>query len=66
MLPLALSDPQRCPPPVSQAILDLHPIQQLAQRRDLTAGIGGEGILRDRHAEVVGIQADLSDETRFA
>ena len=46
---------------LDQQPFELHPIQQLAQRRDLTAGIGGVGALCDRHAEVVGIQADLSD-----
>lgn len=44
-----------------QQPLEINPIQQLAQRRDLTTGIGGIGALLDRHAEAVGIEADLGN-----
>ena len=41
--------------------LELHAIEQQAQRRDLTTGIGGVGALGDGHAQAVGIQADLGN-----
>jgi hypothetical protein len=44
--------------------LQLHPIQQLAQRRDLTASISGVGTLGDRHTQPVGVEAHLGDKTR--
>ena len=44
-----------------QHSLELHPIQQLAEGRDLTAGIGGVGGLGNRHAQAVGIQAHLGN-----
>ena len=46
--------------------LELHAIQQQAQRRDLTTGIGGVGALGDCHTQAVGIKADLGDKTRCA
>ena len=46
--------------------LELHPMEELAQGLDLTAGIGGVGALGDRHAQAVGIKADLGNETRCA
>ena len=44
-----------------QQPLELHAVQQLAQRRDLAAGIGGVGALGDGHTQAVGIQAYLGN-----
>ena len=41
--------------------LKLHPIVELAQGSDLTAGIGGIYALGDRHAQAVGVGIHLSD-----
>jgi len=41
-----------------------HPIQELPQGTNLTAGVGGIGALGNRYAQRVGVEADLSDETR--
>jgi len=49
-----------------QQPLELHAIQQLAQRGDLTAGIGGVGALGDGHTQAVGVEAHLGDKTRCA
>jgi len=49
-----------------QQPLELHAIQQLAQRRDLTAGIGGVGALGNGHAQAVGVESHLGDKTRCA
>jgi hypothetical protein len=49
-----------------QQPLEIHAIQQLAQRRDLTAGIGGVGALGDGHTQAVGVEAHLGNETRCA
>jgi hypothetical protein len=47
-------------------LLKLPAIQQLAQRRDLTAGIGGVGALGDGHTQAVGVEAHLGDKTPSA
>jgi hypothetical protein len=49
-----------------QQAVELDAIQQLAQSRDLAAGIGGVGVLGNRNAQRVGVQAHLSDKTRCA
>lgn len=41
--------------------LKVHSIQQLPQRCDLTTGIGGVGVLSNRHAERLGIEAHLGN-----
>jgi len=41
---------------------ELDAIEQLAQSLDLAATVGGVGVLGDRHAEAVGIQAHLGNE----
>ena len=46
--------------------LELHTIQQQAQRHNLTTGIGGEGALGDGHTQAVGVKARLGDEIRCA
>ena len=40
---------------------ELHAVQQLAQRCDLAAGIGGVGALGNGHAEAAGVEACLGD-----
>lgn len=42
-----------------QQPLELNAIEQLAQCRDLAAGIGGIGALGNGHPQAVGIQAPL-------
>ena len=49
-----------------QQSLELHPIEELTQGLDLTAGIGGVGALGDRDAQAVGVETHLSDKTRCA
>ena len=49
-----------------QQAVELDAIQQLAQGRDLASGIGGVGVLGNRHPKGVGVQAHLSDKTRCA
>jgi len=49
-----------------QQAIELDTIKELAQSRDLTAGIGGVGVLGDRHPKGIGVQAHLSDKTRRA
>ena len=39
-----------------QQAVELDAIQQLAQGRDLAAGIGGVGVLGNRNAQRVGVQ----------
>ena len=51
---------------LDQQPLELHAIQQQAQRRDLTTGIGGVGALGDGHTQAVGVEAHLGDKTRCA
>ena len=49
-----------------QQPLELHAIQQQAQGRDLTTGIGSVGALGDGHTQAVGVEAHLGDKTRSA
>jgi hypothetical protein len=49
-----------------QKTIQLDTIEELAQCRDLAAGIGGVGVLGYRHPKCVGVQAYLSDKTRCA
>jgi hypothetical protein len=49
-----------------QHTLKLDRLQQLAQSLDLAAGISGVGGLGDRHAQRLGIEAHLGNETRCA
>jgi hypothetical protein len=49
-----------------QQSLELHPIEELAQGLDLTAGISGVGALGDGHTQAVGVEAHLGDKTRSA
>ena len=49
-----------------QQAVEINAIQQLAQGRDLAAGIGGVGVLGNRHAKGVGEQAHLGDKPRCA
>jgi len=49
-----------------QQAVELDAIQQLAQGRDLASGIGGVGVLGNRNAQRVGVQAHLGDKTRCA
>ena len=48
---------------LNQHTLKLHCLQQLAQGLDLATGIGGVGGLGNRHAQRLGVEAHLSDET---
>ena len=47
---------------LQQQATELNAIEQLAQSGDLAAAVGGVGVLSDRHAEAVGIQAHLGNE----
>ena len=49
-----------------QQAVEINAIQQLAQSRDFAAGIGGVGVLSDRHAQAVGVVTHLGDKTRCA
>ena len=49
-----------------QQAVELDAIQQLAQGRDLAAGIGGVGVLGNGYPKGVGVQAHLGDKTRCA
>jgi hypothetical protein len=49
-----------------QQSLEVDAIEQLAQRRNLTAGISGVGALGNGHPKAVGVEADLGNETRCA
>ena len=49
-----------------QKTIQLDAIEELAQCRDLAAGIGGVGVLGYRHPKGVGVQAHLGDKTRCA
>ena len=49
-----------------QQAVELDAIQQLAQGRDLAAGIGGVGVLGNGYPKGVGVQAHLGDPTRCA
>ena len=49
-----------------QQAIELDTIEELAQDRDLAAGIGGVGVLGNRNAQRVGVQAHLGDKTRCA
>lgn len=49
-----------------QQAVEINPIQQLAQGRDLASGIGGVGVLGNRYPKGVGVQAHLGDKTRCA
>ena len=51
---------------LNQQPLELRAIQQLAQRRDLTTGIGGVGALGNGQAQTVGVEAHLGDQTHYA
>ena len=44
--------------------IELDEIQELAQSCNFTTGVGGIGALGDHHAQAVGVQAHLGDETR--
>lgn len=46
-----------------QQAIEINAIQQLAQGRDLAAGIGGVGVLGNHNAQRVGVQAHLGDKT---
>ena len=45
--------------------LELDGLQQLAQGLNLTTGIGGAGALGDRHAQRLGIETHLGNETSY-
>lgn len=49
-----------------QQSTEIHPIEELTQGLDLTAGIGGLGALGDRYAQAVEVETHLSDRTRCA
>jgi hypothetical protein len=47
-----------------QQSLELYPIEELPQGRDLTADIGGIGALGDHHAKAVRVETHLCDKIR--
>jgi len=49
-----------------QQAIELDTIEELAQGRNLAAGIGGVGVSGDRYPKGVGVQAHLGDKTRCA
>jgi len=49
-----------------QQTVQFDAIQELPQGRDLAAAIGGVGALGDGHAQRVGVEAHLGNETRCA
>jgi len=49
-----------------QHSLKIDSIQQLPQRRDFTASVGGVGALGDGDTQSAGVEADLGHETRCA
>ena len=49
-----------------QQAIEINAIQQLAQGRDLAAGIGGVGVLGNHNAQRVRVQAHLGDKTLCA
>ena len=49
-----------------QQAVEINAIHQLAQGRDLAAGIGGVGVLGNRHAKGSGVEAHLGDKPRYA
>jgi hypothetical protein len=51
---------------VYQQAVEINAIHQLAQGRDLAAGIGGVGVLGNRHAKGVGVETHLGDNPRCA
>ena len=46
-----------------QQPIEINAIQQLAQGRDLAAGIGGVCVFGNHNAQRVGVQAHLGDKT---
>ena len=49
-----------------QQTVQFHAIQELTQGRDLASGVGGVGALGDGHAQSIGVETHLGNETRCA
>ena len=49
-----------------QQAVEINAIQQLAQGRDLAAGVDGVDVLGNRYAKGVGVEAHLGEKTRCA